>query len=325
MSIFDILIAWSVQLVPAATLLAAPEITNRAVLFGVPVPPGFRTAERGRSALRRYRLTVAGTALAGLLGWLAFPTVQFTILSMAATALIGAAAFAAQYRQLRSASIEMPAVRESVLATPEPLPWFAWLGLLPLLFLAGVSLFLLLHWDQIPMRFPVQVDFQGIPQQWAERTIMGVYGGVIAAATYASLMFAFTLASWYGSRQSEVMRKPVMATMLAAEATAAMFFGIPALRFRGGVDISSLWMLLGPVLLILAAVYSIRVVNRPHNLAPLPNECWKAGIWYYNPDDAALFVETRRGAGFSLNLANKWSWVLVAANIAALTSFSLVR
>lgn len=148
---------------------------------------------------------------------------------------------------------------------------------------------------------------------------------MIAAAAYASVMFVFTLASWYGSRQSEVMRKPVMATMLAAEATAAILFGIPALRFRGGVDISSLWMLLGPGLLILATVYSIRVVNRSHNLAPLPNECWKGGLWYYNPDDAALFVETRRGAGFSLNLANKWSWVLVVANIAALTSFSLVR
>ncbi len=325
MSIFDILIAWSVQLVPAAALLAIPEITNRALLFGVPVPQGFRTSERGRRALRTYRLTVAGTALAGLLGWLAFPTVQFMILSMSATVLIGAAAFVDQYQRLRSASIAMPVVRESVLAAPEPLPWFAWLGILPLLFLAGVSLFLLLHWDQIPMRFPVQVDFQGIPNRWAERTIMGVYGGVLAAAAYASLMFVFTLASWYGSRQSEVMRKPVMATMLAAEATAAVFFGIPALQFRGGVDISSLWMLLGPLLLILATVYSIRVVNRPHNLAPLPNEYWKGGIWYYNPDDAALFVETRRGAGFSLNLANKWSWVLVAANIAALTSFSLVR
>lgn len=325
MSILDILIAWSVQLTPAATLLAVPEITNRAVLFGVPVPPGFRAAERGRGALRTYRRTVAGTALAGLLGWLAFPTVQFTILSITATALIGAAAFAAQYQELRSASVAMPAVRESVVAAPQPLPWFAWLGLLPLLFLAGVSLFLFLRWDQIPVRFPIQVDFQGIPHRWAERTIMGVYGGVIAAGAYASLMFAFALASWYGSRQSEVMRKPVMATMLAAEAAAAVLFGIPALRFRGGLDISSLWMLLGPLLLVLATIYSIRVVNRPHKPAPLPNECWKGGIWYYNPNDAALFVESRRGAGFALNLANRWSWVLVAANIAALTSFSLVR
>ncbi len=297
MSIFETLIAWSVQLVPAATLLAVPEITNRAVLFGVPVPPGFRTTERGRNAVRTYRLTVAGTAAVGLFASAAFPTVWFTTLSMAATVLAGAAAFAAQYRQLRSASIEMPVVRESVLAAPEPLPWFAWLGILPLLFLAGVSLFLLLHWDQIPARFPVQVDFQGIPHRWAERTITGVYGGVFAAAAYASFMFIFALASWYGSRQSEVMRKPVMATMLAAEATAAILFGIPALRFRGGVEISSLWMLLGPVLLILATVYSIRVVNRPHKLAPLPNECWRGGMWYYNPRRRGIVRRSPSGCG----------------------------
>jgi uncharacterized membrane protein len=39
-----------------------------------------------------------------------------------------------------------------------------------------------------------------------------------------------------------------------------------------------------------------------------PPECWKGGIIYYNPDDPVLFVARRDGAGFTLNMANRWSW-----------------
>ena len=44
---------------------------------------------------------------------------------------------------------------------------------------------------------------------------------------------------------------------------------------------------------------------------PTPNECWKANIFYYNPNDAALFVEKRGGWGYTFNFANRWCWALV--------------
>jgi uncharacterized membrane protein len=38
---------------------------------------------------------------------------------------------------------------------------------------------------------------------------------------------------------------------------------------------------------------------------------WKFGIFYYNPDDAALFVEKRFGIGWTCNFARPVAWVLL--------------
>jgi len=58
---------------------------------------------------------------------------------------------------------------------------------------------------------------------------------------------------------------------------------------------------------------------------PTPNECWKANIFYYNPNDSALFVEKREGLGYTFNFANRWSWGLLLglALVAATAPFIL--
>jgi uncharacterized membrane protein len=38
---------------------------------------------------------------------------------------------------------------------------------------------------------------------------------------------------------------------------------------------------------------------------------WKLGLFYYNPDDPALFVEKRFGLGHTVNLANRWAWLVL--------------
>lgn len=44
-----------------------------------------------------------------------------------------------------------------------------------------------------------------------------------------------------------------------------------------------------------------------------PDEGWKWGFIYYNPEDPALVVETRFGRfGSDLNFGNKWSWAVLA-------------
>lgn len=43
-----------------------------------------------------------------------------------------------------------------------------------------------------------------------------------------------------------------------------------------------------------------------------PHSYWKWGIFYFNPDDPALFVPKRHGFGYTLNFANRWSWVVMA-------------
>ena len=47
------------------------------------------------------------------------------------------------------------------------------------------------------------------------------------------------------------------------------------------------------------------------------DRCWKAGIFYVNPDDPALFVEKRFGIGYTLNFAHPVSWLVLSLAILA--------
>jgi uncharacterized membrane protein len=85
-------------------------------------------------------------------------------------------------------------------------------------------------------------------------------------------------------------------------------------------------MALGPLALLLPAIaYAVHESNKPHDpIDPMPNECWKGGIVYYNPNDAALFVQRRDGIGFTINMGNRWSWAMYGGLLLALASMPFV-
>jgi uncharacterized membrane protein len=39
---------------------------------------------------------------------------------------------------------------------------------------------------------------------------------------------------------------------------------------------------------------------------------WKLGVFYFNPDDSAIFVEKRFGLGYSMNFARPTTWGIMA-------------
>jgi uncharacterized membrane protein len=42
-----------------------------------------------------------------------------------------------------------------------------------------------------------------------------------------------------------------------------------------------------------------------------PDACWKGGLFYYNPNDPAIFVEQRVGIGYTLNFGHRWAWLVM--------------
>jgi tellurite resistance protein TehA-like permease len=74
-------------------------------------------------------------------------------------------------------------------------------------------------------------------------------------------------------------------------------------------DAPSVWILLGPVLLLglLAVILPlvVRTGQRP------TEDSWR-GIFYSNPDDPALLVPKRFGMGYTLNFGNPWSLAVLA-------------
>ena len=71
----------------------------------------------------------------------------------------------------------------------------------------------------------------------------------------------------------------------------------------------SIWIILGPLLLI-AAVSVLLALLAKRDDRP-PDDKWK-GVFYSNPDDPAVLVPKRYGIGYTLNFGNPWSWAVLA-------------
>jgi uncharacterized membrane protein len=61
-----------------------------------------------------------------------------------------------------------------------------------------------------------------------------------------------------------------------------------------------------------------------------PDECWKGGLIYYNPEDPALWVEKRFGFGWTVNFGNRRAWfvlggILLITLLIPATIFLLMR
>jgi uncharacterized membrane protein len=125
-----------------------------------------------------------------------------------------------------------------------------------------------------------------------------------------ALFLAFALAGWYGSRRSR-MRSILLATMVGV----ACFIGIlfaeiavePLLNIPQWL---STWL---PLVIIVSGLIMIlrKFMASDDPLESTPDKCWKGAVIYYNPDDAALFVQKRFGIGYTFNFANPWSWILL--------------
>ena len=309
-------------------VFSIPYMTRREMLFGVVVPADFRRRPEGRRAIRAFQVTVVLSAAAGVLiivllssRWTAAP-----VLGSGFTMVSAFTAFVLQNRKLKVFAIQSPPVRELELsAEPERLPRYAWLGFVPPLILAAAAFYLHAHWGSIPERFPIHWRIDGQADRWVARTPRGVYGSLAFGGAMAVWLFGFSLAVWYGSRRSEPLRRPVLGVFIALEwAVVVMMSGsamAPLIRLP-----IVLFSAISVAVILGSVVYLIKANrNSPAPLDPTPSECWKGGLLYYNPDDPVLFVGRRDGAGFTMNMANPWSWVAIGSPLLIAFSGFLIR
>ena len=73
------------------------------------------------------------------------------------------------------------------------------------------------------------------------------------------------------------------------------------------------WLIAG--IMVLVAVFAFLSALRAFGRRDTPDRCWKAGIFYVNPDDRSLFVPKRFGIGYTINFAHPWSGVVLAVII----------
>lgn len=132
------------------------------------------------------------------------------------------------------------------------------------------------------------------------------------------------MATWFGARRSH-LRSALFGCLIAVEYMLGLLFSIIAINPLVSFPV---WAIaLSPMLFVVPIVIvMMRAAAQPKDPPePTPDECWKGGgVIYYNPDDPALMVEKRFGAGYTFNFANRWSWVLLGSLVLIVLSIFLI-
>lgn len=311
-----------------------PEWSRPSIYFAVTVPAGFRTSVEGRQILQRYRLQAISHVAIGcglVLGGLAPDRWALLVIGWVWLAFGPLVAFLLARSRVMPHSIKPSMVREAVLAPRAahlPGGWLLQLG--PFAILAATAIYLRLHWDQIPDRFPVHWGMDGRPNGWSERTALGVYGPLILGV---SVLAGLSVMTYTILREARVIRAPESGAVHHDFAHQVGYF-LSGVEFflAAAMSAAALLPLTGnpgfvvvfiPILVLLAAIFPLahwlnksRVPFASESAhGPLGDgtldERWKLGMFYFNPDDPALFVEKRFGIGYTLNLARGLSWVVL--------------
>jgi uncharacterized membrane protein len=332
-----------ISLSAAGSTALTPYWTRPDILFSVTVNPQLRQMPEGRSLLRGFRWMVMCIGVVGLLLMLAgaLPSVN-TAGSSALLAVgllvqvVGLTAVWLHFRRKTTPFRVTPSARREVLLQPRrahvPGGGAAQLG--PFLLLAAAAGYLCLRWNDIPDRFPVHWGLDGRPNGWTNRSIGGVFFGPILGFLVCGLMVWIFRAVARGVPRAHVSPAEVAQEdrrqrmlfwmgLLVEYFLALSFAAISLVPFWSGRIAEyrlSLWWAALPILALLLLIfgltsYGFRRSSPTGKAEPLgdrtPDECWKGGIIYYNPDDPALWVEKRFGIGWTVNLANPRAWMVL--------------
>lgn len=188
---------------------------------------------------------------------------------------------------------------------------------LPLVFEAA---WLKLHWNALAVRWPQHWDAAGHVNGWGERTAAGVYGPLVLGAVAVSLLMLVTMLIRFAPGPEPAQRLRIFAPLAwmtwCIGATFAFVGCFPLLAqhgarlLLGGVAISAL------ALLSCAGWLVVRAVGGAQGMSASASQdrerpLWRAGIFYYNPADAALLVPKRTGWGWTFNFARPMAWVVL--------------
>lgn len=299
-----------------------PRLTRPDLYFAVTVPSGFRDAPSGKSILRRYRTQLVLISLLALLifaAGVAWVGVRFVSLGLVIQVFAGFTAFYLARKRTLPYAVSPTAVRETELREHErviPGGWIAALG--PFVLLAVCAAYLWFHGAE-PRSKPGSTVY------------LLAMSGVLVVLN----LFLYGLARWVrplyagGAEHARELkfRRTVSVIVLAAEyyivLQASWVLFIPRhqpLMAVATVPLALIFALIVVVVLARLGQGGSRALAAGQNslgsAVPVgdrtPDHYWKLGVFYFNPDDSAIFVEKRFGLGYSLNFARPMSWIIVA-------------
>lgn len=237
-----------------------------------------------------------------------------------------------------------------------PQPQFPWIYILLSVFSLVVSVLIVAtNWDSIPQVFATHWGPNMQPDAWSEKSIGSVFFGSfisLAIVIFMAGISAVIVKAQVHNRTDRSMRGQLRTQVMLAATTTGL--GVTTLALSIGfalLQVTSVlpeyqhlmgWTFalmmvgaLGSVIAMLIILASnqgkaddiLRGVTFGDEAKESPDndDFYKFGMFYYNPDDPAVLVEKRFGAGVDFNYAHWQGKVFMAVIIAILIgSFSLI-
>ena len=280
-------------------------------------------------------------------------------------AVAASLAWYAANRMAKPYAVAPSTEREALLTSDSrelPGNWILHLG--PYVIVAAAALYLQRNYDLLPDPYPVHFNFQGVADSFEPKTPLTVFRPLVVAFVICVSMklTAFSIArqskrisiTGAAARRETRFRGMNLAVLLASEyhVACSLAWMTVATRLPNAMPFALYVMLAMTIVLILAVIYlSARYgqggsrlgdlstetlgltdayASRKDLAAPIgdrtPDECWKFGQLYFNPDDPAIWVEKRAGVGYTLNFGRPASWaILLAITGAPLVVIRLMR
>lgn len=212
--------------------------------------------------------------------------------------------------------------------------------LLPMVITAGLLLFTLSVYEQLPEQIPVHWGPDGIADRFSDKTIFSSISMLLLLLIMQGLFYAMNHArKTSGSKIRATQKIQSRERELASRKYGSWLLFITSLSvtlLMGSLQISiiypelasSLWVMAitsGFLILILGAtvLYTFKVaksssgtqmeVGDVNIIDADSDKYWRAGIFYVNKEDPSIMVEKRFGIGWTINFGNPVSWLLVLA------------
>jgi uncharacterized membrane protein len=316
----------------------APQRTRRDIAFGVTVPADFHDGPAARSIWRRYaaEIWILAFIAAALAATEPMPTVSGS--TLLAQVLGASLAFERARRAVRPYAVAPATIREAEIGPRPGLPGglFAQLG--PFLILFATVAYVGLHWDEVPARFPTHWNLAGTPNGWTPKSVAAVFRGPAIGVIVCTMMWftSYAVLRWTRlprvtgaeGQQSRRVRRANLVALLASEYLIALLFAwtqtVSLFADSASRQRLPLPFRVAPFVVLIVGTLAIRGMRRiavadgPPAGDSTPDRCWIFGRLYVNRADPALFMERRLGPGYTLNLGNPWSWLVMCVFMVAL-------
>ena len=355
------MLAFTVALVPLTGIMTivTPFLMRRGEVFAVTVPdtaahdPYLRRLKR-RYALLMATLTAVLTAVGAFGAFTGDAGLALAVLCVGMLLLcIGSYGLMLYFRsKVRSYKKEQgwqASARESVAVVGDaPVPRAVSLKW-NLLYLPVIAVTLAIGavgYAQMPDLIPQHMNFQGEVTEYMEKTPFTILvPALIVAFVAACMAFAHwtilrskrpsnpsapaTSALAYGMfarAQSILLVAGGLALSVLGPVMELSFIGVIGLE-QAGVVVVALALVIVVGSIVVSLVYGqggSRVFSRmaaSERLLADDDEHWKLGVFYYNPDDASLFLPERFGIGWTMNWARPAVWAIMLAGLVLTVAF----